>query len=92
LDRAEITGLAMMLKQVLTAFDRLFDLPFPYIMVLHQEPTGAREGLGHLHFEFYPPLRDRGKQKFLAGCEQGAGIFVNDSSPEEKAAQLRRKL
>ncbi|HOB87179.1 MAG TPA: galactose-1-phosphate uridylyltransferase [Bacillota bacterium] len=85
----EISLLAGMLQRLVRSYDRLFDLPFPYIMVLHQEPTGLREGLGHLHFEFLPPLRDRGKLKFLAGCEQGAGTFINDSMPEEKAILLR---
>lgn len=89
LSREETVRLAGMLKKLVIAYDRLFDAPFPYIMILHHEPIRRKEGLGHLHFEFYPPLRDRGKLKFLAGCEQGAGTFINDSSPEEKAAQLR---
>ncbi|MEW5785033.1 MAG: galactose-1-phosphate uridylyltransferase [Bacillota bacterium] len=88
----EISLLAASLQRLVKAFDRLLEAPFPYIMILHQEPTGKKEGLGHLHFEFYPPLRDRHKLKFLAGCEQGAGTFINDSMPEEKAAQLRKCL
>ena len=85
----ELDRMAAALKKLVAGFDCLFDAPFPYIMVLHQEPLKEGKGLGHLHFEFYPPVRDRGKLKYLAGCEQGAGTFINDSLPEEKAMQLR---
>lgn len=89
LTEEEIDRLAGLLADLVGCYDRLFNAPFPYIMVLHQEPLKEGKGLGHLHFEFYPPLRDRGKLKYLAGCEQGAGTFINDSLPEEKAALLR---
>lgn len=94
LDTAEVEQLAGMLRELVAGFDRLFDRPFPYLMILHQAPTGLQAGdeRGHLHFEFYSPLRDRGKLKFLAGCEQGAGTFINDAAPEEKAARLRSVL
>ena len=36
-----------------------------------------------------PPMRSKEKLKFLAGTELGAGVFVNDSLPEEKAAELK---
>ena len=29
------------------------------------------------------------KLKYLAGCEQGAGLFLNDVMPEDAVAQLR---
>ena len=41
--------------------------------------------------EFLPPHRTREKLKYLAGCEQGAGTFINDTLPEEKAAELRER-
>jgi len=50
---------------------------------------GAPGRLGHLHFEFLPPLRDRGKLKFSGRLRAGAGTFINDSMPEEKAILLR---
>ena len=92
LTNAEESDLAEMLQTIIRSFDYLFERPFPYIMVVHQEPVNNGAGLGHLHFEFYPPLRDQGKLKFLAGCEQGAGTFINDSLPEAKAQQLRDAL
>jgi UDPglucose--hexose-1-phosphate uridylyltransferase len=85
--------LAGVLKSVLVAYDRLFDLSFPYMMVLHQRPCdGGNYDHYHFHIEFYPPMRDRGKLKYLAGSETGAGMFINDTLPEEKAAELRAHL
>ena len=45
---------------------------------------------GHLHVEFYPPLRTAEKLKYLAGSEQGAGTFISDALPEESAADAAR--
>ncbi len=82
--------LAAILKQVLAAFDRLFDQPFPYIMAVHQRPSdGERYDHYHFHIEFYPPKRTAAKLKYLAGSEAGAGMFINDTLPEVKAVELR---
>ncbi|MDQ3135814.1 MAG: galactose-1-phosphate uridylyltransferase [Acidobacteriota bacterium] len=88
--RDEQKKLAELLKQVLAAYDKLFNLSFPYMMVLHQRPTdGATYDYYHFHVEFYPPLRTATKLKYLAGSETGAGMFINDTLAEEKAAELR---
>ena len=95
LDLTEFTGreqidLAGILKQVLVAFDKLFNISFPYMMVLHQKPSdGENYDFYHFHIEFYPPLRTATKLKYLAGSETGAGMFINDTLAEEKAAELR---
>jgi UDPglucose--hexose-1-phosphate uridylyltransferase len=82
--------LAIVLKALLGKYDQLFNFSFPYIMVIHQAPTDGKDYPDyHLHFEFYPPHRTAKKLKYLAGCEAGAGSFVNDTLPEEKAAELR---
>jgi UDPglucose--hexose-1-phosphate uridylyltransferase len=47
---------------------------------------------GHLHVEFYPPLRTAEKLKYLAGSEQGAGTFISDVLPEDSAAALREAI
>lgn len=87
---AERRDLAALLKSLLVAFDGLFDLSFPYMMVLHQRPTdGGDYDYYHFHVEFYPPLRTAAKLKYLAGSETGAGMFINDTLAEEKAAELR---
>jgi len=90
---SEKRDLAEILKSVLVAFDRLFDISFPYMMVLHQRPTdGDNYDFYHFHVEFYPPLRTAAKLKYLAGSETGAGVFINDTLAEEKAAELRSKV
>ena len=90
---AELKLLAGALQRLVRGFDALFARPFPYVMAVHQEPTraGARLG-GHLHAEFYPPLRTADKLKYPAGSEQGAGTFISDVLPEESAAHLREAL
>jgi UDPglucose--hexose-1-phosphate uridylyltransferase len=90
MDREERRRLARLLKTLLMSYDKLFDLSFPYMMVLHQRPTDGNEyDYFHFHIEFYPPLRTARKLKYLAGSEAGAGMFINDTLAEEKAAELR---
>ena len=87
---AEQKDLAALLKTVLVAYDKLFDMSFPYMMVMHQRPVdGKPYDYYHFHIEFYPPLRTAKKLKYLAGSETGAGMFINDTLPEDKAAELR---
>jgi UDPglucose--hexose-1-phosphate uridylyltransferase len=93
LSESEQKDLAEMLKMVLVAYDKLFNLSFPYMMVLHQRPTDAAGyDYYHFHIEFYPPLRTATKLKYLAGSETGAGMFINDTLAEEKASELRSHL
>jgi len=86
-------ALGIALQRVTRAYDRLFNVPMPYMMVIHQRPTdGQRHPEAHLHVEFYPLLRMAGRLKYLAGGETGAGTFVADGFPEEKAAELRKVI
>jgi UDPglucose--hexose-1-phosphate uridylyltransferase len=86
----DVADLAAVLQGTLRKLDALFDRPFPYMLVVHQAPTGASDADCHLHFEIYSPLRAADRLKFLASCESGAGTFINDTLPEESAARLRR--
>ena len=92
---AELTAeerreLARALKTVLMKFDGLWNQPFPYVMVFHQAPTdGQPHPEAHFHIEFYPAYRMRGRLKYLAGSELGAGVFTADTLPEDRAAELR---
>jgi len=89
-DEGQQQDLAEILKQVLAAFDRLFNVSFPYMMVMHQRPTDGKDHEHyHFHIEFYPPMRTATKLKYLAGSEAGAGMFINDTLPEQKAPELR---
>lgn len=89
-DEAQQRDLARMLKSLARAYDALFGKPFPYVMAVHQRPTdGENYPYYHFHVEFYPPMRSEDKLKYLAGSEIGAGMFINDTLAEEKAAELR---
>jgi UDPglucose--hexose-1-phosphate uridylyltransferase len=90
LQPAERTDLARALKTVLLKFDALWARPFPYLMAWYQAPVDGRpHPEGHLHAEFYPPYRSRDRLKYLAGTELAAGLFANDTLPEERARELQ---
>jgi len=86
---SEERSLAEMLKWVTLKYDNLYNMSFPYMMVLHQAPTRGKHPYFHFHIEFYPPHRSKEKLKYLASVESGSGTFLNDSLAEEKAAELR---
>lgn len=93
LSPVEERDMARILLTVLRKYDRLWGFSMPYMMVMHQRPTSGGSWPGsHLHIEFYPPMRTAEKMKYLAGCESGAGTYVNDTLPEEKAEELRKIL
>ena len=90
LSAAEVLDLAKALKEITVRFDNLWQMPFPYVMPLHQAPTDGGDYSGfHFHIEFHPPLRKPNLLKYLGGPEIGGGNFLSDTSPEEKAAELR---
>lgn len=90
LSPGELADFAQVLHEVLIRFDNLWQMPFPYVMALHQAPTDGRRHEGfHFHIEFHPPLRKPNLLKYLAGPEVGGGSFLSDTSPEEKAAELQ---
>jgi UDPglucose--hexose-1-phosphate uridylyltransferase len=60
------------------------------VMPLHQAPLdGSGDADFHFFVGFLPPLRQPNLLKFLAGPEIGGGNFLSDTSPEDKAAELR---
>ena len=78
------------LKILTVRYDNLWRMPFPYVMTLHHAPTDGGDYRGfHFHIEFHPPLRKPNLLKYLAGPEIGGGNFLSDTSPEDKAAELR---
>jgi UDPglucose--hexose-1-phosphate uridylyltransferase len=91
LDAQERRDLARSLRRLVRGYDRLFERPFPYVMAIHQAPHRDDSDY-HLHVEFYPPMRSESKLKYLAGSELGAGMFINDTLPEERAATLRAAI
>jgi UDPglucose--hexose-1-phosphate uridylyltransferase len=90
LSKAELDDLAAALQSVLVRYDNLWQFSFPYVLALHQAPTDGRSAEGfHFHIQIHPPLRTPSLLKYLAGPETGGGNFVSDTSPEQKAAELR---
>ena len=87
---------ASVLKDVLVRFDNLWQMPFPYVMPLHQAPTDGGDYSGfHFHIEFHPPLRKPDLLKFLAGPEVGGGNFQRHVSGRESrraAGAIKRPL
>jgi UDPglucose--hexose-1-phosphate uridylyltransferase len=90
LSSAEIASLAESLKQVVTIYDRVFGVPFPYSMGFHQTPTdGAQHPEWHFHVHFYPPLlRSATVRKFMVGFEM-LGEAQRDITAEQAAERLR---
>jgi UDPglucose--hexose-1-phosphate uridylyltransferase len=85
----ELLDLAAALKQLLTRFDNLWRMPFPYVMALHEAPSdGGDYSAHHFHIQLHPPLRKPNLLKYLAGPEVGAGGFISDTAPEDKAREL----
>ncbi|HKV41585.1 MAG TPA: galactose-1-phosphate uridylyltransferase, partial [Blastocatellia bacterium] len=92
LNETELRDFAGVLKKLLVKMDNLWRMPLPYVMTLHQAPTGGGDYPGfHYHIEIHPPLRRPNLLKYLAGPEIGGGNFLSDTSPEEKAQELRTR-
>ncbi|XP_035464529.1 galactose-1-phosphate uridylyltransferase isoform X2 [Scophthalmus maximus] len=93
LTTAEREGLADIMKRLLTKYDNLFEVSFPYSMGWHGAPTGPhlKEDNSHwqLHAHYYPPLlRSASVKKFMVGYEMLAQE-QRDLTPEQAAEKLR---
>jgi UDPglucose--hexose-1-phosphate uridylyltransferase len=88
----ERRDLAAALRDVVRVYDRFYDEPMAYLMACQQAPRDdeGRVEDWHLSFEFLPPNRGPDKLKMRATVETAAGLFINDTDPEESAAQLRQ--
>ncbi|KAM7286179.1 galactose-1-phosphate uridylyltransferase isoform X2 [Ixodes scapularis] len=95
LDGAERSDLADAMKLLLTKYDNLFQVSFPYSMGWHGAPTGEfdKEDMAHwqLHAIYLPPLlRSAAVKKFMVGYEMLAQP-QRDLTPEQAAATLRQQ-
>jgi UDPglucose--hexose-1-phosphate uridylyltransferase len=98
LSDSERDGLAHILKRLLTKYDNLFEVPFPYSMGWHGAPTGFSANSGvtgaddfhwQLHAHFCPPLlRSATVKKFMVGYEMLAEA-QRDLTAEQAAERLR---
>jgi UDPglucose--hexose-1-phosphate uridylyltransferase len=86
----ELNGLAAVFQTVVRKFDMNYQMDFPYVMSIMQAPIdGQPYDEFRMHLWLQPPYRQPGLIKYLAGPEIGAGNFMADTMPEEKAAELR---
>ncbi len=88
---AEKHNLAKILKEATGTLDALFDMSFPYMMCMYQNPVNSEDtsDYNHFHIKFYPPMRSESKIKFNASSETGAWACCNPTAPEDKAEELR---
>lgn len=87
-DSAAARELATFLPRLIRAWDLVYEDHMPYMLALHQ----LADKRFHLHIELIPVGRAPGKLKLPASSEMAWGFWLNDSLPEEKAAELRRLL
>jgi UDPglucose--hexose-1-phosphate uridylyltransferase len=89
LTSAQRASLAACLSGLLRAYDRLFDVSFPYTMGWHGAPYGDDDSPGfQLHGHVYPPLlRSATVKKFMVGYEMLAEP-QRDLTPEQAAERL----
>jgi UDPglucose--hexose-1-phosphate uridylyltransferase len=90
LEPGEEETLAALLQSIVTTYDRLFGVPFPYSMGWHPRPSRCGRDSGWtLHAHFLPPLlRSATVHKFQVGFETFA-MPQRDLAPEAAAARLR---
>jgi UDPglucose--hexose-1-phosphate uridylyltransferase len=87
----ELRDLAAMLLLVINGYNALFDgamAPMPYLMGLHQ----FADERFHAHVEIQAIGRAPGKLKFAASSEALWNLWTNDSSPLQKAKELREAI
>lgn len=90
LSQQETSDLASMLSVARQKYDNLYGSPMPLMMLLRQRPAKGDHPYFHFHVDILPIQRSATKLKYLASVESGAGVFLNDTLPEEQAALLRK--
>lgn len=87
----ELHDLAALLLEVVRGYNALYDgamAPMPYLLGLHQ----LADERFHLHVEILAIGRAPGKLKFAASSESIWGLWTNNSSPVQKAQELREAI
>ena len=90
LDAEARSSLAAILSNITSRYDGLFQVPCPYSMGFHQQPTDETDHPEwHFHAHFFPPLlRSASIRKFMVGFEM-LGSPQRDITPEYAAEKLR---
>jgi UDPglucose--hexose-1-phosphate uridylyltransferase len=87
----ELRDLAELLLRVVHGYNALFDgamAPMPYMLGIHQ----LADERFHMHVEILAVGRAPGKLKYAASSESIWGLWTNDSSPAQKAQELREAI
>ncbi len=87
----ELHDLAELLLRVVHGYNGLFNgamAPMPYMLGIHQ----LADERFHLHVEILAVGRAPGKLKYAASSESIWGMWTNDSSPAQKAQELREAI
>jgi len=88
---AGLRDFAALLLQVVRGYNALYDgamASMPYLLGLHQ----LADSRFHLHVEILAIGRAPGKLKYAASSESLWGLWTNDSSPAQKAQELREAI
>jgi UDPglucose--hexose-1-phosphate uridylyltransferase len=88
---AELRDLAAITLQAIRGYNALYDgamAPMPYLLGLHQ----LADTRFHLHVEILAIGRAPDKLKYAASSEALWGLWTNDSSPKQKAQELREAI
>ncbi|HEY4343643.1 MAG TPA: hypothetical protein VGN05_04810 [Parvibaculum sp.] len=87
----ECAELGAAMGDAVRRLDALFGKPMPYILTVQTAPEGFDDTF-HMTIEIHPFRRDSNKLKYLAGVEQGSGVFLVDVMPDEAARALKAAL
>jgi UDPglucose--hexose-1-phosphate uridylyltransferase len=87
----DLVELGQVVRDVVKSYSVVFD-ETAYVMAFHTRPSRGEHPYWHFHIELYPPWRNRSQIKYVAGIETGSWTYTNDSTPEEKASELRDAL
>lgn len=91
LSSEELQDLSALFQEVIRKMDMNFSMNFPYVLTIMQAPVdGGDYPNFRMHLWFQPPYRQPGLIKYLAGPEIGAGNFMADTMPEDKASELNK--
>ena len=93
MELSQRTNFAIALKTLTAAYDKLFNISFPYSSGIHQAPVNSENhDHWHWHMSFYPPLlRSAIIKKFMVGYEM-FGMPQRDITAEYAAERIRSLL
>jgi UDPglucose--hexose-1-phosphate uridylyltransferase len=82
--------LADTIRTATATYEKCLGRDYAYMMIFHQAPSRGEVPAYRLHVEFYCPQMAKGRMKYAAGIEWGAGTFTYDGTPEERASELKQ--